>query len=70
MKLFREQEDPKIDPQIDRFQARQRSRQLWARRLGLMIYGLLFTGLLGMLAVAGFIYFTFIKNFEIEEEKK
>jgi len=62
MKLFREQEDPKIDPQIDRFQARQRSRQLWARRLGLMIYGLLFTGLLGMLAVAGFIYFTFIKN--------
>jgi penicillin-binding protein 1A len=58
MKFFRERGDAKIDPKIDRFQARRR----WARRLGLIIYGLLFTGLLGVLAAAGFVYFAFIKN--------
>ncbi len=58
MKLFKGQGEAKIDPRIDRFANRRR----WARRLGLIIYGLLFTGLLGLLAVAAFIYFVFIKN--------
>jgi penicillin-binding protein 1A len=58
MKLFRGQGDAKIDPRIDRFEARRR----WARRLGLMIYGLVFTGLLGVVAAAGFVYVAFIKN--------
>ena len=46
------------DPKIDRFQYRRR----WARRLGWILYGLLFTGFLACLGVAGFIYFHFIKN--------
>ena len=58
MKLFKGLGESKIDPRIDRFQARRR----WARRLGWIIYGLLFTGLLGVLGAAGFIYFHFIKN--------
>ncbi len=58
MKLFRGQGEAKIDPRIDRFENRRR----WARRLGLIIYGILFTGLLGLVAVAVFIYFVFIKN--------
>jgi penicillin-binding protein 1A len=58
MKLFKGVGESKIDPRIDRFQARRR----WARRLGLIIYGLLFTGVLGMGAGAAFIYVTFIKN--------
>ena len=58
MKLFKGQGEAKIDPRIDRFANRRR----WARRLGLIIYGILFTGFLGVLAVAAFIYFVFIKN--------
>jgi penicillin-binding protein 1A len=54
MKIFKGTGDPKID----RFQYRRR----WARRLGWILYGLLFTGFLACLGVAGFIYFHFIKN--------
>jgi penicillin-binding protein 1A len=46
------------DPKIDRFHR----RRLWAKRLGWILYGLLFTGLLACLGVAGFIYFHFIRN--------
>ncbi len=54
MKLFKGTGDPKID----RFQYRRQ----WARRLGWILYGLLFTGFLACLGAAGFIYFHFIKN--------
>jgi penicillin-binding protein 1A len=58
MKLFKGVGESNIDPKIDRFQAHRR----WARRLGLVLYGLLFTGILGVVAAAGFVYVTFIKN--------
>ncbi|MFZ2088442.1 MAG: PBP1A family penicillin-binding protein [Desulfobaccales bacterium] len=48
----------KGDPKIDRFRARRR----WARILGWILYGLLFTGFLAVLGAAGFIYLTFIKD--------
>jgi penicillin-binding protein 1A len=54
MKIFKGTGDPKID----RFQYRRR----WARRLGWILYGLLFTGLLACVGAAVFIYFHFIKN--------
>jgi penicillin-binding protein 1A len=54
MKIFKGTGDPKID----RFQY----RRLWARRLGWILYGLLFTGLLACVGAAVFIYFHFIKN--------
>ena len=46
------------DPRIDRF----RSRRRWARRLGWILYGLLFTGLLAGVGVGVFVYYTYIKD--------
>jgi len=46
------------DPRIDRFHRRRR----WARRLGWIIYGLLFTLVLAGLGFAGFIYFAYIRD--------
>jgi penicillin-binding protein 1A len=46
------------DPKIDRFQYRRR----WARRLGWILYGLLFTGFLAGVGAAGFIYYHFIRD--------
>ncbi len=46
------------DPRFDRFHSRRR----WAKRLGWIIYGLLFTGLLALLGAAGFIYYSYIKD--------
>ncbi|MEJ2071163.1 MAG: transglycosylase domain-containing protein, partial [Syntrophobacterales bacterium] len=46
------------DPRIDRF----RSRRRWARRLGWILYGLLFTGLLAGVGAGWFIYTSYIKD--------
>lgn len=46
------------DPKIDRF----RARRIWARRLGWVLYGLLFTGVLAVVGAAGFLYYSFIKD--------
>jgi len=46
------------DPRIDRFHSRRR----WAKRLGWLLYGLLFTGLLTGVGVAAFIYISYIKD--------
>lgn len=54
MKIFR----GKTDPRFDRFKARKR----WARRLGWILYGLLFTAILAVGGAAGFIYYSYIKD--------
>ncbi|MGQ9688977.1 MAG: penicillin-binding protein 1A [Desulfobaccales bacterium] len=54
MRLFRGVKDPRID----RFHFRRR----WARRLGYVLYGLLFTGILAVAGAAGFIYYSYIKD--------
>jgi len=46
------------DPRIDRFHSRRR----WAKRLGWILYGLLFTGLLAGVGVGVFVYYTYIKD--------
>ena len=54
MKIFK----GKGDPRFDRF----RSRRRWARRLGWILYGLLFTGLLAGVGAGWFIYTSYIKD--------
>ncbi len=54
MKIFR----GKTDPNFDRFHSRRR----WARRLGWILYGLLFTAILAVVGAAGFIYHSYIKD--------
>jgi penicillin-binding protein 1A len=54
MKIFR----GKTDPRFDRFHSQRR----WARRLGLILYGLLFTGILAVVGAAGLIYYSYIKD--------
>jgi penicillin-binding protein 1A len=46
------------DPRLDSFRHRKR----WARRLGIMLFGLLFVVLLTGIGVAGFIYFRYIND--------
>jgi penicillin-binding protein 1A len=46
------------DPRFDRFHSRRR----WARRLGWIIYGLLFAILLAGVGTAGYIYYSYIKD--------
>jgi penicillin-binding protein 1A len=54
MKIFRRKGDPRID--------RLYSRRRWARRLGWIIYGLLFTVLLAGVGAGWFIYSSYIKD--------
>lgn len=46
------------DPRLDKFHHRRR----WARRLGYVLFGLLFLTVLAGIGAAGFIYYRYIKN--------
>jgi penicillin-binding protein 1A len=54
MKIFR----GKTDPGFDRFHSRRR----WARRLGWILYSLLFIGILAVAGAGGFVYYSYIKD--------
>ncbi len=58
MRWWRKAGEPRIDPRLDRFNKRRR----WARRLGWLLYGLLFLALLGGAGVGAFIYLKYIRD--------